>query len=43
MKEEFNKGMENLRKKESNKNSRNKKFLKSNKKKKIQGKATPAD
>jgi hypothetical protein len=32
MKEEFNKDMENLRIKESNRNPGNKKFLKSNKK-----------
>jgi hypothetical protein len=32
MKEEFNKDMESLRKKELNRNPRNKKFLKSNKK-----------
>jgi hypothetical protein len=32
MKEEFNKDKENLREKESNRNPRNKNFLKSNKK-----------
>jgi hypothetical protein len=40
MKEEFNKDMENLKKK-SNRNLENKKTLKLNKK--VQGKATPAE